>query len=148
MGQQRNNARGFSGSLMAVAFACLSPLLAIADSTTEPTTPLFSYSQSESANQPLVLLPLQKEPDTREKNQQSLNKILLLTVGRVSDSKGCTAKLRLLCHNARSLVSHFHSNFQYNWHFVATKQTLINEIQRKWTVTECKEIRSNRNFNL
>ena len=38
---------------------CLSPLFAIADST--PTFPLSSNTQNDGANQPLVLLPLQKE---------------------------------------------------------------------------------------
>ncbi len=40
---------------------CLSPLFAIADSTTQAATPLFGYTQNDGANQPLVLLPLQKE---------------------------------------------------------------------------------------
>jgi len=38
---------------------CLSPLFAIADNT--PATPLFNKTQNNGANQPLVLLPLQKE---------------------------------------------------------------------------------------
>lgn len=60
MEQKRKPAFGFSSSLMAVA-VCLSPLFAFADSTTTPATPLFSLSQSERVNQPIVLLPLQKE---------------------------------------------------------------------------------------
>lgn len=66
MGQQRNNVRGFYGSLTAVAVACLSPLFAIADTTTESATPLYSYTQNEAANQPLVLLPLQKEQSSAQ----------------------------------------------------------------------------------
>lgn len=58
--QQRKTALRFSNSLMAV-FLCLSPLFAMADTTTTPATPLFSLSQNESASQPLVLLPLQKQ---------------------------------------------------------------------------------------
>ena len=46
---------------MAVCFACLSPLLAFADSTTQAATPLFSYTQNENPDQTLMLLPLQKE---------------------------------------------------------------------------------------
>ena len=46
---------------MAVGFACLSPLLVVADSTTQAGTPLFSYNQNENPNQTLMLLPLQKE---------------------------------------------------------------------------------------
>ncbi|MGB7452742.1 MAG: hypothetical protein WBM36_11510 [Lysobacterales bacterium] len=61
MGQQRNSAIRFTGSLLAVAVACLSPLLAIADTTTQAATPLFDYSLNDTANQPLVLLPIQKE---------------------------------------------------------------------------------------
>ena len=61
MGQQRKIASGFSSSLMAVALACLLPLSSIAESTTEPAVPLFNYSQDDGVNQPLVLLPLQKE---------------------------------------------------------------------------------------
>lgn len=61
MGQQRNNASRFSGSLVAVALACLSPFSVLADSTTEPAVPLFNYSGDVEADQPLVLLPIQKE---------------------------------------------------------------------------------------
>jgi hypothetical protein len=61
VGQQRNNASRFSGSLVAVALACLSPFSVLADSTTEPAVPLFNYSGDVEADQPLVLLPIQKE---------------------------------------------------------------------------------------
>ena len=60
MGQQRKKVFGFSNSLMAVA-VCLWPLFAFADNTTTPAAPLFSLSQDQRVNQPLVLLPLQKE---------------------------------------------------------------------------------------
>ena len=58
MKQQRRHTIGFFSSLMAVGM-CLSPLFAIADGT--PTSPLFGNTQNDGANQPLVLLPLQKE---------------------------------------------------------------------------------------
>ena len=61
MGQQRNNASRVSGSLMAAVLVCLSPFSVMADSTTEPAVPLFDYSDGVEANQPLVLLPMQKE---------------------------------------------------------------------------------------
>lgn len=61
MGQHSKNASVFSGSLMAAVLACLSPFSAIAESTTEPATPLFSLSENDGTNQPLVLLPMQKE---------------------------------------------------------------------------------------
>jgi len=57
--QQRRQTYRFFNSLMAVVL-CLSPLFAIADSTTRPATPLFGNTQNIGANQPLVLLPLQK----------------------------------------------------------------------------------------
>ena len=60
MEQQRKLAFGFYSGLMAV-IVCLSPLLAVADSTTVLGTPLISHSENERANQPLVLLPIQKE---------------------------------------------------------------------------------------
>lgn len=60
MGQQRKLAFGHYSGLVA-AFVCLLPLSAVADSTTLPATPLVSHSQTERANQPLVLLPIQKE---------------------------------------------------------------------------------------
>jgi len=56
--QQRRHTFGFFSSLVAVV-VCLSPLLAIADGT--PSFPLFGDTQDADANQPLVLLPLQKE---------------------------------------------------------------------------------------
>lgn len=40
---------------------CLSPLFALADSTTQSASPLFGLTQNEGLNQPLALLPLQKE---------------------------------------------------------------------------------------
>ena len=58
MKQQRRHTFGFISSLMAVV-VCLSPLFAIADNT--PTSPLFGNTQNDGTNQPLVLLPLQKE---------------------------------------------------------------------------------------
>jgi len=58
--QQRRQTYGFFSSLMAVV-VCLSPLFAIADSDRQPATPLFGVTNNEVANQPLVLLPLQKE---------------------------------------------------------------------------------------
>ncbi|MDX2416967.1 MAG: hypothetical protein QNK19_05840 [Xanthomonadales bacterium] len=58
MKQQRRHTFGFISSLMAVV-VCLSPLIAIADNT--PTSPLFGNTQNDGTNQPLVLLPLQKE---------------------------------------------------------------------------------------
>ena len=61
MGQQRNNASRVSGSLMAVALACLSPFSVLADTTTEPAVPLFDYSDGAEESQPLALLPIQKE---------------------------------------------------------------------------------------
>jgi len=61
VGKQGNKVGRFSGSLLVAVFACLSPLSAIAQSTTEPVTPLYSYSQDRNTNQPLVLLPIQKE---------------------------------------------------------------------------------------
>ncbi|MDH4018039.1 MAG: hypothetical protein OEU84_00415 [Xanthomonadales bacterium] len=48
-------------SLAAVGFVCLSSSFAIAETTTQPATPLFSYSQDEKPDQALMLLPLQKE---------------------------------------------------------------------------------------
>ena len=60
MEQQRKLGFGFFNSLIA-AFVCLLPLFAFADNTTVPGTPLFGLSQDESVNQPLVLLPLQKQ---------------------------------------------------------------------------------------
>ena len=60
MEQQRKLAFGLYSGLMA-AIVCLSPLFAVADSTTILGTPLVSDSQNERANQPLVLLPIQKE---------------------------------------------------------------------------------------
>ena len=60
MEQQRKLAFGFYSGLMAVT-VCLSPLFALAQSTTVPATPLVSHSQNERANQPLMLLPIQKE---------------------------------------------------------------------------------------
>ena len=56
--QQRRHRIGFFNSLVAVVL-CLSPLFANADGT--PATPLFGNTQNDGANQPLVLLPLQKE---------------------------------------------------------------------------------------
>ena len=58
MKQQRRHTFGFISSLMA-GVVCLSPLFAIADNT--PTSPLFGNTQNDDTNQPLVLLPLQKE---------------------------------------------------------------------------------------
>jgi len=58
--QQRRQTYGFFSSLMAVV-VCLSPLFAIADSDRQPATPLFGVNNNQVANQPLVLLPLQKE---------------------------------------------------------------------------------------
>jgi len=58
--QQRKLAFEFYSGLMAV-IVCLLPLLAVAQSTSVPATPLFSPSQNERVNQPLVLLPIQKE---------------------------------------------------------------------------------------
>jgi len=58
--QQRKLAFGFYSGLMAV-IVCLSPLIVVADNTTVPAAPLFSHSQNERADQPLVLLPIQKE---------------------------------------------------------------------------------------
>lgn len=60
MKQQRKLAFGFYSSLVAV-IVCLSPLFAVADSTTVPAAPLVGLSQNERANQSLVLLPIQKE---------------------------------------------------------------------------------------
>jgi len=48
------------GSLLAV-FACLSPSLVFADNDSQPAIPMFGFSQPAKTNQPLVLLPLQKE---------------------------------------------------------------------------------------
>ena len=56
----RKTASRFSISLL-VVFVCLSPLFAFADTTTVPAKPLFNLSQNESIDQPLVLLPLQKQ---------------------------------------------------------------------------------------
>ena len=61
MRQENRRAFRFSARLVAAGFVCLSPLFAVADSTTQPGTPLFSYNQSESPDQTLMLLPLQKE---------------------------------------------------------------------------------------
>lgn len=60
MEQQRKLAFRFYSSLMAAGL-CLSPLFAVAESTTLPTAPLVSLSQNARTNQPLVLLPIQKE---------------------------------------------------------------------------------------
>ena len=61
MGQHRNNVSRISGSLMAAALACLSSFSLLADSTTVPAVPLFDYPGSAEANQPLALLPMQKD---------------------------------------------------------------------------------------
>ena len=61
MAQQRKLAFGSSASIVAVAFACLLPLFAAADSNTLTATPLFSLTPSEGANQPIPLLPLHEE---------------------------------------------------------------------------------------
>ena len=61
MRQKGRHTAGFFISLWAVCSACLLPLSAFAESTTNPATPLFNFSQDDESNQPLVLLPLQKE---------------------------------------------------------------------------------------
>jgi hypothetical protein len=48
------------GRLIAVS-VCLSPLFASANDNTRPATPLFGLGQPAQVNQPLVLLPIQKE---------------------------------------------------------------------------------------
>jgi hypothetical protein len=58
--QQRRHTIEFLSSLMAV-LVCLSPLLAIADSTSQTALPLFDFDQAVSTNQPLVLMPSQRE---------------------------------------------------------------------------------------
>jgi len=58
--KHRITASRFSISLL-VVLVCLSPLFAFADTATVPATPLFNLSQNESTDQPLVLLPLQKQ---------------------------------------------------------------------------------------
>lgn len=58
--QQRKNKIRVIGSLMAVS-VCLLPLPVSADNTTQPATPLFPLGQPAQFNQPLVLLPIQKE---------------------------------------------------------------------------------------
>ncbi len=60
MKQQRSRTSRIFGSLMAVS-VCLSPLFANADNNNQPATPLFGFGQLAKTNQPLVLLPMQKE---------------------------------------------------------------------------------------
>ncbi len=61
MEQQRKFAFGFSGSLTAVVVACLLPLFAVADDNSVPKTTLFSLTPTEGRNQPIPLLPLQRQ---------------------------------------------------------------------------------------
>jgi len=58
--QERGHTISWFGSLLA-AVACLSPSFALADSNNQPTIPMFGFSQPQKANQPLVLLPSQRE---------------------------------------------------------------------------------------
>ena len=58
--QRRHSARRLS-SLLAALLACLSPAFAIAADTGNSLTPGFGNSQAADANQPLVILPLQKQ---------------------------------------------------------------------------------------
>jgi len=64
--QKGRHVSGIFISLVAVCSVCLLPLQAIADSTANPSTPLFSYSLENESNQSLVLLPLQKEYSTEK----------------------------------------------------------------------------------
>lgn len=61
MKQQWKFAIGFSGSLTAVAVACLLPLSAFAGDTTAADATMFSLTRTESKNQPIPLLPLQRQ---------------------------------------------------------------------------------------
>jgi hypothetical protein len=60
MQQRRQVSRQF-GSLLAAIVLCLSPTLSFAADSDQPTPQLFGSSHSGSSNQPLVILPLQKE---------------------------------------------------------------------------------------
>lgn len=60
MKQKRRHAVNFCSGLMVAAVACLSPFTAFADNTNQVASPLFGSSSNVDAEQPLVLLPLQK----------------------------------------------------------------------------------------
>ena len=61
MKQQHKRTVSFCNGLMAVALACLCPFLVFADSTAQPSSPLFGLDPNSHADPPLVLLPMQKE---------------------------------------------------------------------------------------
>ena len=61
MKQQRHNTFRRLGSLLAGLVVCLSPAFSVADNSNNPAPQAFGTTQPLDMNQPLVLLPLQKE---------------------------------------------------------------------------------------